>query len=116
MLAITFKEEFWHKIPNREEVPAFVSVGRKYDLPSKEVIGFFDKNYKEIHSTNFVGGFREYFEDKNKKAKEMKNQYINSLLDYATFPGLFQVVMDLGALLILTHPASSIFTTEEAPS
>jgi beta-lactamase superfamily II metal-dependent hydrolase len=71
-------EEFWHKISNREELPAFVSVGRKYDLPSKEVIRFFDKNYKEIHSTNFVGGFREYFEDKHNKAREMKNQYINS--------------------------------------
>ncbi len=86
-------EEFWHTIPNRDEVPAFVSVGRKYNLPSKEVIRFFDKNYKEIHSTNFVGGLREYFEDRHNEAREVKNQDINSpfyiydrhFLDFNTF-------------------------------
>jgi len=73
-------EEFWHKIPNKEEVPTFVSVGGKYGLPSKEIVEFFDKNYKEIHSTNFVGGFREYIEYKQSINREMDHQYVNSPL------------------------------------
>lgn len=72
-------EEFWRNIPNRKEVPVFVSAGGQlYKLPHKEVIEFFDKNYKEIHSTNFVGGFQEYFLDKHSKTMEMENHGVNS--------------------------------------
>lgn len=71
-------EKFWHKIQDREGVPAFVSVGGKYGLPSKEIIKFFDKNYKEVHSTNLVGGFKEYISDKYIKTGEMENHGINS--------------------------------------
>ena len=86
-------EEFWNKIPNREEAAAFVSVGGKYNLPAKEIIRFFHRNYKEIHSTNFVGGFREYFKAKHNHAREMKNREVNSpfyiydrhFLDFSTF-------------------------------
>ncbi|NIM10671.1 MAG: hypothetical protein GTO45_01660 [Candidatus Aminicenantes bacterium] len=72
-------DDFWLKIPNRKEVSAIVSVGGQiYGLPKKEVIEFFDKNYKEIHSTNFVGGFKEYFKNKQHKVREMLNQDVSS--------------------------------------
>jgi hypothetical protein len=35
-------------------------------------------NYKEIHSTNFVGGFRDYFEYKQNKNREMELRHVNS--------------------------------------
>jgi hypothetical protein len=90
--------DFWSQIPGKKQVPAFVSAGGKYGLPSKKIIEFFDKNYKEIHSTNFVGGFRDYFEEKKKKAKNTgyqnvedpfyiyDKQFLDSL-DYRTSSG-----------------------------
>jgi beta-lactamase superfamily II metal-dependent hydrolase len=79
-------EAFWEGIPHKERIPVFVSVGLKYDLPSKEVIKFFDENYKEIHSTNYVGGFKEYFEDKydNRNTRSigyLTDKYLNSFKD-----------------------------------
>jgi hypothetical protein len=44
------------------------------------IVEFFDKNYKEIHSTNFVGGFSEYIEYKQSINREMDHQYVNSPL------------------------------------
>jgi competence protein ComEC len=70
-------EEFWQIIPNKKEVPAFVSAGGKYGLPAKEIVEFFDKNYKEIHSTNFVGGFRDYFEIRQGKSPEIEQRHLN---------------------------------------
>lgn len=70
-------EEFWHKVPNKKEVPVFVSADGKYGLPAKEIVEFFDKNYKEIHSTNFAGGFRDYFEIRQGKSPEIEHRNIN---------------------------------------
>jgi beta-lactamase superfamily II metal-dependent hydrolase len=73
-------EPLWENIPGKENVPVFVSVGWEYGLPAREVIDFFDKNYKEVHATNFVGGFKEYFDEAyNPKAK--KGMIIDTLVD-----------------------------------
>lgn len=69
-------ENFWINIPGKKNTPVFISVGERYGHPSKKVIKFFDKNYKEIHSTNFVGGLKEYFE-----CKEYKNEDIAHIND-----------------------------------
>ncbi len=73
-------EPFWANIPGKENIPVFVSVGSRYGLPAKEVIQFFEKNYKEVHATNFVGGFKEYFDEKYKR-KAKKDANINTLVD-----------------------------------
>jgi beta-lactamase superfamily II metal-dependent hydrolase len=88
-------DDFWLSILNRKEASAFVSVGgQMYGIPNKEVIEFFDKNYKEIHSTNFVGGFKEYFKNKKHKVRRTVNQdvsnhfytYDSQFLKYKTSP------------------------------
>lgn len=73
-------EPFLANIPGKKNVPVFVSVGLKYGLPTKQVVQFFDKNYKEVHATNFVGGFKEYFDEKY-KMKTKKGMDINTLVD-----------------------------------
>jgi competence protein ComEC len=71
-------DDFWNKFPNKKEIPVLISAGGKYGLPSKEIIAFFDKNYKEIHSTNFAGGLIEYFGHPYHKEGELKNQDVDS--------------------------------------
>ena len=73
-------EPLWANIPGKENAPVFVSVGSKYGLPAREVIHFFDNNYKEVHITNFVGGFKDYFDEKY-KIKTKKGMDINTLVD-----------------------------------
>jgi beta-lactamase superfamily II metal-dependent hydrolase len=72
-------ENFWINIPGKKNTPVFISVGEKYGHPSRKVVEFFDENYKEIHSTNFVGGLKEYFECKEYKNEDIS--HINSLFD-----------------------------------
>ncbi len=70
-------EDFWLNIPERKEVPVFISAGSLYGLPSKEVVEFFDKEYKEVHVTNFAGGFEEYCKQKF-KPRETESQRLSS--------------------------------------
>ena len=74
-------EPSWRNIPGKENIPVFVSVGPKYGDPSKKVIQFYAENFREVHSTNCVGGFREYFEEmQNLKGNpEKKIEAIKSL-------------------------------------
>lgn len=72
-------DSFWNNLKNKENSPAFISVGTRYGHPSEEVVEFFDKNYKEIHSTNYVGGYKDYFE--SKKYKDKRIHKINNELD-----------------------------------
>ncbi|MEM7374611.1 MAG: MBL fold metallo-hydrolase [Bacteroidota bacterium] len=55
--------EFWLSIPHKSEIPVVMSVGRRYGHPHKEVVEFFQENFKEVHATNYVGGFQAYFEE-----------------------------------------------------
>lgn len=67
-------EEFWKEIANFESAQFIVSVGGKYGHPHKKVIDFFGKNTSGVHSTNFVGGFKELYV-KSKKNKMMLDSY-----------------------------------------
>ncbi len=73
-------EPFWKSIPGRKNVPVFVSVGGKYGLPSKKVIQFFDENYKEVHATNNVGGFKEHHEEKMLRVETLFDMYDTNLI------------------------------------
>lgn len=73
-------EPFWANIPGKENVPVFVSISSRYGWPDSEVIEFFDKNYKGVHSTNFVGGFKDYFCEKY-KISAGKGIDVNPLFD-----------------------------------
>lgn len=75
-------EPFWKRIPGKEGVTVFVPVGLKLDCPSKEVIQFFEKNFKEVHPTNYVRGLKECFDDKSKTSVE-RVRYIDTLFDWS---------------------------------
>jgi len=73
-------EDFWLKVPERGGVPVFISAGSKYGLPSKKVVEFFDREYKEVHVTNHVGGFEAHCKQKF-KSREEEIQHLNSPLN-----------------------------------
>lgn len=77
-------KSFWNNIPGRENVPVVVSVGGNRKLPDFDVIEFFDKSYKEVHSTSFVGGYKEYFENKHRSSNQQH-------LEVQTYFDMFQV-------------------------
>ena len=56
--------DFWKAFDGLKTSHAFISVGEGYGHPSSEVVGFFDVESQKVHSTNYVGGYRSYYEDK----------------------------------------------------
>jgi beta-lactamase superfamily II metal-dependent hydrolase len=68
-------ETFWLRVPGRKDVPVFISSGRKYGLPFREVVQFFKKNYKEVFFTNSVGVLKENFEDRKDSNNNGRKSY-----------------------------------------
>ncbi len=53
-------------IETKNPIPCVLSVGNGYNHPDSEVVKYFDENDKfDLHSTNYVGGYKQYFENKS---------------------------------------------------
>lgn len=53
-------EDFWNEIPSLNEAHSIISVGLGYGHPSLATVKYFEKESRKLHSTGFVGGYREF--------------------------------------------------------
>ncbi len=65
-------EHFWQGFKEFENSEVIISVGERYKHPNVDVINFFRDKCKGVHSTNFVGGYKESFSTKPKSPKMQK--------------------------------------------
>ena len=72
---------FWEGIRDIDKSNVVVSVGNRYGHPNVVVIDYFKDLVHSIHATNYVGGFKESYEDPTNKELSL----LGALLD---FPGL----------------------------
>jgi beta-lactamase superfamily II metal-dependent hydrolase len=68
-------KKFWDSLKIVPDKLAIVSAGfnRRYNLPDYEVIEYFDKSGCTTMSTNFVHGYKDYFEKMSLGAHEISN-------------------------------------------
>ncbi len=74
---------FWEAFIDLKGANTFISVGDGYGHPSSRVIEFFELNSKSLHSTNYVGGYKDYHDKKAATSKtKIRNKLISSYLDF----------------------------------
>lgn len=72
-------KEFWDSLSGKSEADSIISVGKGYDHPNEEVVKYFDKEFRSVHATNYVGGFKKYFDAKKNNPKRKIIELIESI-------------------------------------
>lgn len=107
---------FWLSIIAQNTTSSFISVGDRYGHPDCSVIEFFANKTKQIHSTNYVGGFKDYFNNLIAGNDLEKSKHYNLILDsISTSPVLSEnTSIECGEkqIVINTDGSYQVFTSK----
>lgn len=71
--------DFWENIPGLDNAEIIISVGDGYGHPNYGVIDFFKARCKSVHATNFVGGYRDSYQNESLHKTHLFQKKLDSL-------------------------------------